>query len=260
MNLASNARDAMPRGGNLTIETANVALDQKSSFHHRDLESGQYVMLAVSDTGIGMTEAVLTHLFEPFFTTKGLGKGTGLGLATCYGIVKQSGGDIRVHSEPNRGTTFKIYLPCAGQASAVETAAREMPDLPRGSETLLLVEDEASLRALAADVLRGCGYTVYEAEDGEAGLRIALIEYARGFDLIISDIIMPRVGGTEMVEAITIKHPEVKVLFTSGYTDDALADHGVINPGVQFLEKPFSPPQLAAKVREVLDQRDLVVA
>jgi two-component system, cell cycle sensor histidine kinase and response regulator CckA len=246
-----NARDAMPRGGKLTIQTANVSLDQKTRFRNRDLDVGEYVMVAISDTGVGMTDEVKSHLFEPFFTTKGVGRGTGLGLATCSGIVCQSDGDIRVYSEQDCGTTFKIYLP---RVDAPVTLTGDSPDsdtLPDGTESILIVEDEAAVRRLAASVLRGSGYQVQEARDAVEGFE--LIQSKQPFDLVITDVIMPKMSGKELYDKIKVVAPRIKVLFMSGYTDDALAHHGVLGPELSFLEKPFSPSRLAHKVREVID-------
>ena len=254
LNLVVNARDAMPRGGRILIETDNVTLDQKSVVKRRELEPGEYVMLAITDNGIGMTEGVKAHLFEPFFTTKGPGKGTGLGLATCFGIVRQSGGDIRVYSEPDRGTTFKIYLPRTGQSATTETPPAESAAPRKGTETLLLIEDDVAVRRLTASVLRHCGYIVHEAGDGVEALQLISGEHGPRFDLIVSDVTMPRMGGKELFENIRIKLPELKVLFISGYTNDALTDLGTLGPGIAFLEKPFSPKQLAQRVRAVLDE------
>jgi two-component system cell cycle sensor histidine kinase/response regulator CckA len=251
LNLAVNARDAMVRGGKITIQTANVALDQKTRFRNRDLDVGEYAMLAITDTGVGMTEEVKTHIFEPFFTTKGAGRGTGLGLATCYGIICQSDGDIRVYSEVNCGTTFKIYLP---RVDALVTTGANDPDadaMPNGKESLLIVEDEAAVRRLAVSVLRNCGYEVQEARDAMEAL--ALIQTQPPFDLVITDVIMPKMSGKNLYDRIKVFAPRVKVLFMSGYTDDALAHHGVLEPELAFLEKPFSPARLARKVREVID-------
>lgn len=255
LNMAVNARDAMPRGGKLTIRTSNVALDQMSVFRDRELEVGDYVMLAISDTGVGMTEEVKSHLFEPFFTTKGIDKGTGLGLATCYGIISQSGGDIRVYSEPNCGTTFKIYLPRAEQSIAAPSPA-VAKDLPSGTESVLVVEDDPSVRGLTTFVLRECGYEVQEASTAKEAL--ALIENGGPFDLVITDVIMPQMSGRELYDELRGRAYEAKILFISGYTDDALAHHGVLEDGLLFLEKPFSPARLTQTVREVLDKkRDL---
>ena len=251
LNLAVNARDAMPRGGKLTIQTANVALDQKTRFRNRDLEVGDYVMVAISDNGVGMTEEVKSHLFEPFFTTKGVGRGTGLGLATCYGIICQSDGDIRVYSETNSGTTFKIYLPRVDAPKTANSDTTDSDTLPEGSESILIVEDEATVRRLAASVLRSVGYQVQEARDAIEA--IALIQNKQPFDLVITDVIMPKMSGKELYDQIKVIAPRIEVLFMSGYTDDALTHHGVLGPELCFLEKPFSPSGLARKVREVID-------
>lgn len=252
LNLAVNARDAMPRGGKLTIQTANVALDQKTRFRNRDLNVGEYVMLAITDTGVGMTGETKAHLFEPFFTTKGLGRGTGLGLATCYGIICQSDGDIRVYSELNCGTTFKIYLPLVDAPVSSNGSGADSDALPSGTESVLIVEDEAAVRRLAASVLRTSGYRVQEARDAIEAY--ALIQANQPFDLVVTDVIMPKMSGKELYDQIKAIAPRIKVLFMSGYTDDALAHHGVLGPELSFLEKPFSPSQLARKVREVLDK------
>ncbi len=250
MNLAVNARDAMPRGGKLTIKTSNVVIDQKSIARNRTLEIGQYVLVAISDSGVGMTDEVKSHLFEPFFTTKGLGKGTGLGLATCYGIICQSGGDIRVYSEPNSGTTFKIYLPCT---DAVPEPAAFSPSeyLSTGTESVLVVEDDPAVRRLTVTILRNCGYQVEES--GNAFEALILLKRNPRFDLVISDVIMPQMSGKELHDQIKSQLPHIRVLLMSGYTDDALAHHGVLDESLAFLEKPFSPSKLARKIREVLD-------
>ncbi|EDY18155.1 multi-sensor hybrid histidine kinase [Chthoniobacter flavus Ellin428] len=251
LNLAVNARDAMLHGGKLTIQTANVYLDQKSVARNRELEVGEYVMLAISDTGVGMSEEIQAHLFEPFFSTKGVGKGTGLGLATCYGIVCQSGGDIRVYSEPGTGSTFKIYLPRLLTSSAEISTPKASGELPRGQESVLMVEDDSSVRKLAASLLRSCGYQIQEAVDAIEAL--AIIDRHGAFDLVITDVIMPQMSGKELYSKIMQRAPGARVLFMSGYTDDALAHHGVLDEGLHFLEKPFSPARLAQKVRTVLD-------
>lgn len=251
INLVVNARDAMPQGGKLTIRTANVSLDQTTQFRNRSLNIGEYVMLAVSDTGVGMTAEVQAHLFEPFFTTKGVGRGTGLGLATCYGIISQSEGDIRVYSEPNRGTTFKVYLPRTDAPAIQPLREPESNLLPAGNESVLVVEDDVSVRRLAVALLCECGYRVQEAGDGMSALQI--INSAPTFDLVITDVIMPRMSGRELYDKLRATAPRTRVLFMSGYTDDALAQHGVLTPGLWFIEKPFSPARLARKVREVLD-------
>ncbi|MDB6025232.1 MAG: Blue-light-activated protein [Verrucomicrobiales bacterium] len=252
LNMAVNARDAMPNGGKLTISTSNVTLDQKTMFRNRGLEVGHYVMLAISDSGVGMSEEVKAHLFEPFFTTKGVDKGTGLGLATCYGIICQSGGDVRVYSEPNRGTTFKVYLPRTNQSQESLVAIQDSKTLPTGTESILIVEDDFSVRRLAAMILSECGYKVQEACNAAEAL--ALVEKKVRFDLVITDVIMPQMSGKELYDRLKVIVPKTKVLFMSGYTDDALAHHGVLEAGLSFLEKPFSPVRLARSVREILDQ------
>jgi PAS domain S-box-containing protein len=252
MNLAVNARDAMPRGGKLTISTTNITVDQKTSFRKRTLEVGDYVMLAISDNGVGMTEEVKAHLFEPFFTTKGLGKGTGLGLATCYGIICQSGGDIRVYSEPNEGTVFKIYLPRTDR-KPMSLASTEPQIMPGGTESILVVEDDAAVRRLAVTVLRGRGYQIQECNNAFEALE--LLRKNAHFDLVLTDVIMPRMSGKELSDQIKQQFPQTKVLLMSGYTDDALAHHNVLDDGLFFLEKPFSPSRLARKIREVIDTR-----
>ncbi|HEV2694107.1 MAG TPA: ATP-binding protein [Verrucomicrobiae bacterium] len=256
MNLCVNARDAMPRGGKLSISTANVSIDQESRHRNRTLEVGNYVMLSVSDNGMGMTADTLAHLFEPFFTTKGVGKGTGLGLATCYGIVSQSGGDIRVYSELNSGTTFKIYLPRT-DARTEPVAALNMETAPSGSESVLVVEDDPSVRELACVILRNCGYQVQESSNAFEALRV--IKRNPIFDLVLTDVVMPQMSGKALHDAIKDQLPNTKVLLMSGYTDDALAHHGVLDEGLMFLEKPFSPAKLARKVREVLDTTKVAV-
>jgi signal transduction histidine kinase/CheY-like chemotaxis protein len=249
MNLAVNSRDAMPQGGKLTISTSNMVVDQKSQFRNRTLDVGDYIMIAVSDNGMGMTEEVKAHLFEPFFTTKGLGKGTGLGLATCYGIVCQSGGDIRVYSEPGSGTTFRIYLPRT-DARPEKSDSQEL-SLPQGKESILVVEDESAVRNLAVLILRNQGYVVQESSNSFEALE--LIRKSPAFDLVVTDVIMPQMSGKALCDQIKAQVPRTKVLLMSGYTDDALAHHGVLDEGLSFLEKPFSPAQLTRKVREVID-------
>jgi two-component system, cell cycle sensor histidine kinase and response regulator CckA len=252
MNLAVNARDAMPQGGSITIETYSVTLDEHYVQSHPDARPGVYAMLAVSDTGSGMDDATKARIFEPFFTTKGPGKGTGLGLAMVYGIVKQSGGSIDVYSELGRGTTFKIYFPQVQEPVSLGKSFRGVRMMPHGSETVLLVEDEDAVRSLACHVLRSCGYTVLEADNGERAVQ--LVEEHRGpIDLVLSDVVMPYLGGRQLVERLTALEPALKALFTSGYTDDAVVRHGVLATGYAFLQKPFTPTALAQKVREVWD-------
>jgi two-component system, cell cycle sensor histidine kinase and response regulator CckA len=252
LNLAVNARDAMPAGGKLTIETRNVELDEGYAAAHADARSGPHVLLAVSDTGHGMTPEVKARIFEPFFTTKEVGKGTGLGLATVYGIVKQSGGHVDVYSEVDRGTTFKVYLP---RSEPDDGAARSQSQLlapSPGTETVLVVEDDAGVRALTRHVLQQAGYTVLEAADGDEALRLGA-GHSGPIHLMVSDVVMPGPGGREVAEKLAERHPEVRILFVSGYTDDAVVRHGVLHETTNFLQKPFTAAGLARKVREVLD-------
>jgi PAS domain S-box-containing protein len=254
MNLAVNARDAMPRGGRLTIETANVDLDAAYGRSRPGVTPGPHVMLAVSDTGHGMDPEVLSHVFEPFFTTKELGKGTGLGLATVHGIVKQSGGHIFVYSEPEHGTTFKVYLPCLEAVeTVVETPPAQEAKLQRGSETILLVEDEESLRSIVREILEASGYTVIEARHAGHALEIAE-GHSTPIHLLMTDVVMPGLSGSELVVRLAASHAETRVLYMSGYTDDAVVLHGVLAADVAFLQKPFTAEALARKVREVLDR------
>jgi len=252
MNLAVNARDAMPKGGKLTLETLNVELDESYASSHPEVEPGPHVMLAVSDTGTGMTEDTRKRLFEPFFTTKEPGKGTGLGLSTVYGIVKQSGGSIWVYSEPGKGTAFKIYFPMAVGSEKSDRPSREIRRLSRGSETLLIVEDDAAVLAVVNAMLEGSGYTILEAAHGEEALRIC--EAHKGnIDLLLTDVVMPGMGGRELAECVLEKNPDMRVLYMSGYTGNAIQHHGVLDPNTAFIEKPFSPTTLTRKIREVLD-------
>jgi len=253
MNLVVNARDAMPNGGQLTIATKNITLDENHARKHTGATPGDYVMLSISDTGTGMTDRVKAHLFEAFFTTKPLGKGTGLGLATCQTIVQLSGGHIGVQSEMGKGTTFKIYFPRVGPP--LHAAARLIPSgpLPRGTETVLFVEDEPSIRYLVMDVLETQGYNVLAAANGQEALRIVREHTGDPIRLVVTDLIMPLMGGKVMAEWLKTTYPELKILFTSGYTDDTIAHYGVLETGVEFLPKPYTPAILILKVRELLD-------
>jgi PAS domain S-box-containing protein len=252
VNLVVNARDAMPRGGRLTIETSTVDLDAAYAWEHGTVEPGRYVMLAVTDTGVGIDRAVQARLFEPFFTTKEFGKGTGLGLATVYGIVKQSGGYIWVYSEPGRGATFKVYLPRVEQADEPVAAPQPPARALGGTETILLAEDEAAVRNLARRVLEKHGYKLLLAATGRDGVQVAQ-QHAGPIDLLVTDVVMPEMGGRELAQHLTALQPGLKVLYLSGYTDDAIVHHGVLDAGVAFLQKPFKPDELARKIREVLD-------
>jgi two-component system cell cycle sensor histidine kinase/response regulator CckA len=250
MNLAVNARDAMPQGGELVIGTANVELDRAQASQRLGIEPGPYVMLSIRDTGMGMDAETLGHLFEPFFTTKGQGKGTGLGLSTVFGIVRQHKGAILPRSEPGRGTTFEVYLPRVetDEGSIVDAASSE---LPGGSETVLLAEDEDAVRALAHAVLQRHGYTVLEAANGAEAIATCE-QHAGPIHLLLTDVIMPGMSGCELADRLARLYPEAKVLYMSGHTDDTIASHGILDPGVAFLQKPFAPSALARRVREVL--------
>jgi len=253
MNLAVNGRDAMPNGGKLTIETANVELDEFYARSHGDVKPGHYVMFSVSDTGVGMTPEVRERIFEPFFTTKEKGKGTGLGLSTSYGIVKQSEGDIWVYSVQGKGTTFKIYLPRVNEP--LEEIRKEVlkEELPRGNETILIVEDEEEVRKLAGKILERQGYRILEASQGDDALRISE-RHGGPIDLILVDVIMPGMSCSELAKHLKSPHPKMKVLYMSGYTDNAIVRHGVLEKGVNYIQKPFTMEGLARKVREVLDK------
>jgi PAS domain S-box-containing protein len=254
LNLAVNARDAMPSGGKLIIETANVVLDEEYAHAHVGVIPGHYVKLSVSDTGLGMPQEVKEKAFEPFFTTKEKGKGTGLGLSTVYGIVKQSGGNVWVYSEQGHGTTFKIYLPRIEGELDTLRGTDETDSFPGGSETVLLVEDEPLVRDTANRLLKQQGYRVFEAANGEEALRVAHEHNGDKIHLLLTDVVMPQMGGKELADQLKIMRPDVKVLYTSGYTDDAIVHHGVLDPGTHFLQKPFSIKTLSQKVREALDR------
>jgi PAS domain S-box-containing protein len=250
LNLAANARDAMPNGGVLTIETANAEVDEAQVVTHGDGSPGPHVLLAVSDTGVGMDEDVAKHLFEPFFTTKPAGAGTGLGLATVFGVVKQSGGGIYVYSEPGRGSTFKIYLPAAADTAEVTEVVVD-PRAERGSETIMVVEDDEGVRELVRLMLEANGYEVLTVHDAEEAARLCT---ARGIDLLLTDVVMPGVSGSELAERLGALAPDMRILFMSGYSDEAVVRHGELSEAAAFLEKPFTEKALARKVREVLDE------
>jgi PAS domain S-box-containing protein len=252
MNLALNARDAMPHGGKLTLETANAELDEAYAHDHQPLEPGSYVMLAVSDTGVGMTPEVQARIFEPFFTTKEVGKGTGLGLSTVYGIVKQSGGYIWVYSEPDRGTAFKIYFPRVEQPAQTPGVEKHPSGAQHGTETILLVEDDPQLRELTSSALTQCGYKVLVAGNPEEGLDKAKAAH-RDIRLLVTDVVMPRMNGRQLAEQIQRIAPDVRVLYISGYTNNAIVHYGMVDDGLWFLPKPFTLAALVNKVREVLD-------
>jgi len=253
MNLAVNARDAMPTGGTLTIETLDVELDETYIRRHGETcTPGPYVMLAISDTGVGMDREVVERAFEPFFTTKEKGKGTGLGLSTVYGIVKQSGGSIFVYSERNKGTSFKVYMPRVKANNAVESEAVEQPLAAQDSrETILVVEDEEAVRRIICEILRSTGYKVLEAGDGDEAERVSN-EFVGTIDLVVTDVVMPRRNGVAVARALCERRPNLKVLYVSGYTENAVVHQGVLDPGIRFLQKPFSPNDLIRKVRGVL--------
>ncbi|MCB9099816.1 MAG: PAS domain S-box protein [Anaerolineales bacterium] len=253
VNLAVNARDAMPEGGQLTIQTTNMTLDETTAgVDYFQIEPGEYVLLTISDTGIGMSQAIQARIFEPFFTTKERGRGTGLGLATVYGIVKQNEGAIRVISEVGQGTTFKIYWPRAGETDPHPAPSMDVSDLPTGSETILLVEDDEGVRGLVSRILEMQGYTVLTACDGREALQLAA-HYSSKIDLLLTDVVMPGIHGRALAEQLGRKHPHLKVLYISGYSDEEIAHHGVLDSGVAFLQKPFKFSDLTYKLRQVLD-------
>jgi two-component system cell cycle sensor histidine kinase/response regulator CckA len=254
MNLVVNARDAMPDGGQITIATSNVTLDKNYTQAHADVRPGEYVMLSVSDTGTGLTEEVKAHMFEAFFTTKPRGKGTGLGLATCQTIVQQSGGHIGVYSELGKGTTFKVYFPRVEQPPEVAARPSQAGPLSRGTETLLVVEDDPFVRLLTREVLEDQGYTVLSVANGQEALDTVREHKGAPIRLVVTDVIMPQMGGRVMAQSLTTTNPDLKILFTSGYTDDAIARHGVLDAGVEFLSKPYTPGTLVGRVREMLDR------
>jgi len=253
MNLCINARDAMPRGGDIVLETANVSLDGSRFDGKVAVVAGSYVLLRVADTGIGMDEATKSRLFEPFFTTKEPGKGTGLGLSTVYGIVKQTGGYIGADSQPGKGATFEIYFPRTNRDAQSIAAPDRPPSASKGRESILLVEDEQVVRQLGKTVLKDQGYTVIEAADGESAEEI-FRSHRDEIQLIVTDVVLPRMNGRELVERLRALKPGVHVLYMSGYTSDAIVHHGVLDEGISFIQKPFAMQALLAKVREVLDK------
>ena len=251
VNLAVNARDAMPDGGTLTIATANADLSAQDAAQRPTVTPGHYVVLAVSDTGTGMDAETQARLFEPFFTTKPSGKGTGLGLATVYGIVKQSGGHIYVYSEPGHGASFKVYLPATSEPTTAAPAKTATPELIGGAETVLIVEDSAPVQTIARRILERIGYRVLLASTGEEALQLLERSDARP-DLVISDVIMPGMTGPELCQELATRYPDIRVLFTSGYSSEAISRYGVLEPGTLFIEKPYTPIALARKVRKAL--------
>jgi CheY-like chemotaxis protein len=243
----------MPTGGTLTLETMNVTLDAEYARDHWPVPPGHFAMLGMSDIGCGMDAQTRSRIFEPFFTTKGVGHGTGLGLATVYGIVKQSNGYIWVYSEPGEGTSFKIYLPLLDQEAEQYGSSPDSERAPGGTETILLAEDATAVRVAARQILERFGYTVLEAANGTDALSAA--QNGVAIDLLLTDVVMPEMSGRELVDRFARRCPSTKVLFMSGYTDDAIVRHGVLRPGTAYLQKPFSPDTLARKVREVLDSQ-----
>jgi len=255
VNLVVNARDAMPRGGRVTVETANVTLDEQNALKHVLVKPGEYVMLAVSDTGSGMDQETQARIFEPFFTTKEVAKGTGLGLSTVYGIVKQSGGNIWVYSEQGFGTVFKVYLPRLDDAAASTLANQSQEtNVPRGTETILLVEDEEVVRGLTRKILMQAGYNVLDAKGGDEAIRLCRA-HAGPIDLLLTDVVMPEVSGKEVADRLLELRPSIRVLYMSGYTDEAIVQHGVLDANVKFIQKPFTWVGLTRKVREVLNSK-----
>jgi len=252
VNLALNARDAMPKGGRLNIETSGEDLDESSIHQYGDLPPGSYAKLVFRDNGTGIDKETIPHIFEPYFTTKEVGKGTGLGLATVYGIIRQSGGDVRVESEPGKGSTFTILLPRTSEVESVEEDIVMAQETSRGRETILLVEDEEPVRKLLRETLEEAGYTVLEAPDGGEALAL-LSRPVQTIHLILSDVVMPKMGGRELADQVASLHPEIKVLLISGYPETALGQQDETGGGLPFLFKPFTPHNLTNKVRIVLD-------
>jgi CheY-like chemotaxis protein len=255
LNLAINARDAMPQGGKLVVETGQVEIDEDYLRTHIAFKSGPYITLTISDTGGGISPDVLPHIFEPFFTTKEPGKGTGLGLSIVHGIVTQSGGYIAAYSEPGFGTTFRIYLPACVEAPARPSEERRGQALPRGTETVLLVEDDPIVLGVERSILRAAGYTVLEAENGAEAIRV-LDHCGWRVDLLLTDLIMPEMNGKALADRVLARRPDISLVYCSGYAEDIIVHHGILAPGVAFLQKPFTPRALAAKLRETLDAAD----
>jgi PAS domain S-box-containing protein len=251
MNLVVNARDAMPQGGNLTVETGNIFLDEQYAQKHIEVQPGPYVLLAVSDTGIGMDAEIRERIFEPFFTTKTQGQGTGLGLATVFGIVKQHGGNIWVYSEPGQGTTFKIYLPQAENITETHVSATTQPVSIYGTETVLVVEDESTVRQLVCETLAAHGYRVLEAKSPAEGIELAA-GYKDTLHLVLTDVVMPQMNGRQLYEEVAAIHPEIRVLYMSGYADNVIVHHGILEENVKLLQKPFTVHGLTQKVRAAL--------
>jgi two-component system, cell cycle sensor histidine kinase and response regulator CckA len=252
INLAVNARDAMPTGGRLTIETANVNVDKSYTDVHADILPGPHVMLSVSDTGTGIPPEIKNRIFEPFFTTKERGKGTGLGLSTIYGIINQCGGSISVYSKSGQGATFNIYLPQVAEASIVLKKGTNQIKSPRGNETILVVEDDAAAKRLTVEILNMQGYLVLEASNGTEALKIART-YEKNIQLVLTDVVMPQMSGKEMIDRLRILRANIKALFMSGYTNNAIVHHGVLDKGLFYIQKPFTVDGLSKKIREVLD-------
>jgi two-component system cell cycle sensor histidine kinase/response regulator CckA len=252
MNLVVNARDAMPQGGKLTIETSNVEIDEEYAARHMAVTPGPYVQLVVTDTGCGMDEQTKVRLFEPFFTTKEKDRGTGLGLSTAYGIVKQSGGNIWVYSEPGLGTTFKVYLPRDLSGTTAVTKAPGVVTRATGTETILLVEDEDALRSVVRRALEAVGYTVVSAAAGDEALTTSA-QHAGEIQLLLTDVVMPQMSGRVLAQELAKARPAIKILYMSGYTDNAIVHHGILDAGTHFIGKPFTAAALTLKVREVLD-------
>jgi len=254
MNMAINACEAMPNGGKLTLETGNISFNEELAAPDPELKPGNYVLLAITDTGVGMTPEMSALAFEPFFTTKGVGQGTGLGLSTCYGIIKQSGGHISVYSEPGQGASFKIYLPQVEPQTEISLQRPNPPELPRGTETIMLVEDDPAMREMAATLLRRLGYTVVTAGDGIEAMSLIRRPGNERIDLVFTDVVMPRMNGRELADLVLALNPRTRILFASAYTENAIVHQGMLNPGVAFLQKPFTPSAMACKIREVLDK------